>query len=66
MKHERLGPLINKLRASEGRGMREWDRLVMGIKEGTYCILPWVLYATNESPNFTSKPGMHCVVINII
>ena len=23
-------------RASEGRGVREWDKLVMGIKEGTY------------------------------
>ena len=36
-------------------GVREWDRLVMGIKEGTYCMLHWVLYATNESSNFTSE-----------
>ena len=42
-----------KLRASEGRGMGEWDRLVMGSKEGTYCML----YATNESSNFTSETG---------
>ena len=38
-----------------GEGVGEWDRLVMGSKEGTYCILHWVLYATNESSNFTSK-----------
>ena len=66
MKHERLGTLGNKLRASEGRGVREWDRLVMGIKEGTYCMVHWVLYASNESWNFTSKLGMYCTVTNII
>ena len=55
MKHERLWTLRNKLRASEGRGVGEWDRLVMGSKEGTYCMVRWVLYATNESWNFTSK-----------
>ena len=53
MKHERLWTLRNKLRASEGRGVGEWDRLVMGSKEGTYCMVHWVLYATNESWNFT-------------
>ena len=52
MKHERLWTLRNKLRASEGR-----DRLVMGSKEGTYCMVHWVLYATNESSNFTSETG---------
>ena len=51
MKHERLWTLGNKLRAL-GVG---WDRLVMGIKEGTYCMVHWVLYASNESWNFTSK-----------
>ena len=55
MKHERLWTLGNKLRASEGRGVGEWDRLVMGGGEGTYCMVHWVLYATNESLNFTSK-----------
>ena len=55
MKHERLWPLRNKLRASEGRGVGKWDRLVMGSKEGTYCMVHWVLYANNESSNFTSK-----------
>ena len=38
-----------------GRGVGEWDRLVMGIKEGTYFMTHWVLYASNESWNFTSK-----------
>ena len=39
------------------RGERggEWDRLVMGAKEGTYCMMHWVLYATNETSNFTSE-----------
>ena len=31
------------------------DRLVMGSKEGTYCMVHQMLYATNESLNFTSK-----------
>ena len=47
--------LRNKLRASEGREVGEWDRLVMGIKESMYCMVHWVLYAINESLNFTSK-----------
>ena len=53
MKHERLWTMRNKLRASEGRGMGKWDRPVIGSKEGTYCMVHWVLYATNESSNFT-------------
>ena len=53
MNHERLWTLGNKLRASGGEG--EWDRLVMGIKEGTYCMVHWVLYTNNESWNTTSK-----------
>ena len=55
MKHERLWTLENKLKASEGKGLRERDRLVMGIKEGTYYVVHWVLYATNEASNFTSE-----------
>ena len=55
MKHERLWTMRNKLRASEGSGVWEWDRPVMGSKEGTYCMEHWVLYATNESLNFTSE-----------
>ena len=38
-----------------GRGVGEWDRLVMGSMEGTYCMVHWVLYATNESSHFTSE-----------
>ena len=55
MKYERLWTLGNKLRASEGWVVGEWDRLVMGSKEGTYCMVHWVLYATNESSNFASE-----------
>ena len=49
--------LRNKLRDSKGGGVGEWDRLVMGSKEGTYCMVPWVLYETNESSSFTSEAG---------
>ena len=38
-----------------GEGVGDRDRLVMGIKKGTYCMVRWVLYASNESWNFTSK-----------
>ena len=40
-----------------GKGVGEWDRLVMGGKEGTYCMVHWVLYANNESWNIASKTG---------
>ena len=40
-----------------GEGVVEWDRLVMGGKEGMYCMVHWVLYATNEASNFTSESG---------
>ena len=53
----RLWTLGNKLRTSEGTGVGEWDRLVMGCKEGTYCMVHWVLYATNGASNFTSESG---------
>ena len=52
MKHERLWTPGNKLRATEGRGVWDWDKPVMGIKEGTHCVVHWVLYATHESSNF--------------
>ena len=57
MNHERLWTPGNKVRDSEGRGMGEWDRLVMGGGESTYCMVHWVLYATNESSSFTSEVG---------
>ena len=66
MKHERLWTLGNKLRALGRRGVRDLDRPVMGSREGTYCIVHWVLYATEEASNFTSASGMYCMVTNII
>ena len=57
MNHERLWTLGNKPRASEGKGVGDWDRLVMGTKESMYCMVHWVLYATNESLNFTLETG---------
>ena len=38
-----------------GERVGEWDRLVMGSKESMDCMVHWVLNATNESWNFTSK-----------
>ena len=57
MKHERLWTLRNK-QSFRGEGVGEWDRLVMGIKEGMYCLEHWVLYANNESWNSTSKTNV--------
>ena len=47
----------NKLKTSERRGVGEWDRPVMGSKEGTYCVVHCVLYATKESSSFTLEAG---------
>ena len=47
--------LGNKLRASEERRVGDWNCPMKGIKEGTYCMVPWVLYANNKSWNTTSK-----------
>ena len=38
-----------------GEGVGEGDSLVMGSREGTYCMVHWALYTNNESWNFTSK-----------
>ena len=54
MKHETMD-YENKLRSSEGSGFGDWDSPVMGIREGMYCMVHWVLYAINESSNFTSE-----------
>ena len=40
-----------------GKGVGDWDRSVMGIKDGTYCMVHWVLYANKESWNTASKTG---------
>ena len=55
MNQEILWTLGNKLRVLEGRGVRRWASPVKDIKEGTYCMEHWVLYANNESSNFTSE-----------
>ena len=34
-------------------GVGEWERLVMGSKAVRYCMVHWVVYATNESLNIT-------------
>ena len=51
MNHERLWTLRNKLRVLEGRGVGDWEGLVGGIKEGTYCMEPWLWRIDNESWN---------------
>ena len=38
---------------SRGKGGGGWVNLVMGIKEGMYCMEHWVLYTNNESWNTT-------------
>ena len=46
--HERLWTLRKKLGVLEGRGVGGWVSLVVGIKEGTYCMEHWVWYINNE------------------
>ena len=38
-----------------GQGVGGWVSLVMGIKEGAYCLEQWVLYENSESWITTSK-----------
>ena len=51
--HERLWTLRNKLRVLEG--VRGWLSLVVGIKEGTYCMEHWVWCINNEFWNTEKK-----------
>ena len=54
--HERLLTLRNKLRVAGGEvGVGGWGNWVMSIKEGTQCDEHWMLYATDEILNSTSK-----------
>ena len=62
MNHERLWTLGNKLRASEGRGVGEWDRPVHGIKEGMYRMVHWVLTQVMNHGTLYQKLGMYCMV----
>ena len=38
-----------------GGAVGEWDRLVMGGKEGTYCMVHWVLCTTDGASSFVSE-----------
>ena len=55
--HKKLLMIENKLRVDGERWVGGWDRLVMGRKEGTYCMVHWVLYTTNGASNFISEFG---------
>ena len=55
MNHERLWTLRNKLRVLEGRWVRGWVSLVVGIKEGTHCMEHWVWCINNEFWNTENK-----------
>ena len=48
-----------------GRGVKDWDRLVMGIKESTYCMVHWVLSQVMNHGTLHQKLGMYCMVTNI-
>ena len=61
MNHERLWTLGNKLRASEGRGVGDQDRPVMGSKEGPGCYTQVMNHGTLHQ-----KLGMYCMVTKII
>ena len=65
MNHERPWSLRNKLRVLEGREVAAWVSLMLGIKEGTYCMEHWVLYANNESGTLHQKLMMYSMVTNI-
>ena len=49
--HERLWTLRNRLRVLEGRRVGDWVSLVVGIKEGSYCMEDWEWCINNESWN---------------
>ena len=47
-------------------GVGEWGRLVMGSKEGTCCMVHWVYTPLMNHGTLHQKPGMYCMVTNII
>ena len=49
-----------------GEGVGGWASLVMGGREGTYCMVHWVLYASNKSGTLHQKLGVYCTVTNMI
>ena len=42
----------------EGGRWGEWAKWVMGTKEGTCCVEPWVLYVGDESLNSTPETNI--------
>ena len=66
MKCERLWTLRNKLRVLEGVGVGKWVSLVVGIKEGTYCIEHWVWCINNESWNTEKKFRRDLAISNLL
>ena len=51
MNHERLWTLRNKLKVLERWEVEGWVSLVVGIKEGMYCMEHWVWCINNETWN---------------
>ena len=49
-----------------GEGVGEWDRPVMGSKEGTYCIVHWFYTQLMKHQTLHWNPGLYCMVTNII
>ena len=65
MNHVRLWTLRNKLRASEGRRMGDWDRPVMGIKEGNIAWCTGCYTQIMNHGTLHQKLGMYCMVSNV-
>ena len=65
MDYERLWTVGNKLRASEGRGVGDWDRPVMGIKEGMYCMVHWCYTQIMNHRTLHQKLRIYCMVTNM-
>ena len=49
-----------------GEGGGGWDRPVMGSKEGTYCMCTGCYTQLMNHRALHRKPGMYCMVTNII
>ena len=65
MNHERLWTLGNKLRASEGRGLGDGDRPVMGIKRTHIAWCTGCYTQTLNPGTLHQKLRMYCMVTNI-
>ena len=63
--HERFLATENNLRVAGGEVGGEMGNRVMGMKEGMWCNEHWVLYATDESLNYTSETNKHYMLIKL-